>query len=140
MDNPDPMVMILGTCTHGPFRYVQDSLVNPDVKWLSWGYHTAHIHDRVVEDLRARDIRHGTPVLFASWDIDRDTIAKPLRFGTIDYIGNYGDYVIFTVFLGEFANEAAHVVLSDSPRILCRYERVLVGSRAHSQADLLPGR
>lgn len=120
--SPSPatgMVLILGFCSRGPYRHAEGNLLNPKVKWLSWGYHEEYVHPAVRDDLKNKRIHPGTEVVFSLWSTNLENRAHFLRKGKIDYITFRGGYVVFTVFLDEFVS--ALVPLPRVDHYLCRY-------------------
>jgi hypothetical protein len=113
--------IILGTCNSGPFRHMQSNLINKDVKWISCGYRVLQVDWGVLDAIKRRTLSSGTPVLFALWDMHKDKTARPIRFGKVDYVANYGDYVIFTVFLDDLAGDVGDISVGNNPQLLCRY-------------------
>lgn len=130
-------VLVLGTCSWGPFRHAEANLLNREVKWLSWGYHTSYIEPSVLEDIRSGKIHEGTAVLFSVWDIETDTANRPVRFGRVDYVKDHGNYVALTIFLERLVSSIPDLALMAESRFLCQYGGLQIG---HTQtgASLLP--
>ena len=112
-------MLVMGACSRGPYRYAQDNLRNPEVKWMSWGYSSEYINPNVLQKIRAEEICSGTEVIFASWDLGVEKRAKLLRKGVIDHIVLKKEYVGFTVFLKEVLS--GFIEISEKDHYLCRY-------------------
>jgi hypothetical protein len=112
-------ILIMGVCTEGPYRYAEDNLRNPEVRWISWGYSSEYITQDVLQKIKYKEIQSKTEVVFASWNIGIEKRAKLLRKGVIDHIVYKEDYLGFTVFLKEVL--FGFIEISEKDHYLCRY-------------------
>lgn len=111
--------LILGLCSEGPYRYARESIENPTVKWISWGYNEEYVHPDVLNDIKAKTIAQGTKISFCFWNLTKEKLAKLLRGGVIDHISHRGGYLSLTVFLGDALSGT--VDLYEKDHFLCRY-------------------
>jgi hypothetical protein len=112
-------VLIMGLCSRGPYRYAEENVKNPSLKWMNWGYHEDYVHNDVLNDIKLKKINQGTRVLFSRWDLKKEKQAKLLRRGTLDHIAYRGGYVSFTFFLDELISGL--VDLPEKDHYLCRF-------------------
>jgi len=112
-------MLVMGVCSRGPYQYAEDNLRNPEVRWMSWGYSSEYINQDVLQKIKSKEMRSGTGVVFASWNIGVEKRAKLLRKGVIDHIVYKEGYVAFTVFLKEVLS--GFIKISEKDHYLCRY-------------------
>jgi len=93
--------------------------MNPEAKWLAWGYAIERVATDVIEHVKEGRIGQGTRALFAEWSLDGDTEVRAIRTVFLDHVVLRPDYLSMTVFLNGFCE--AKIPFHFEDQILCRY-------------------